>query len=424
MSLTALSRSILPFLCCLLVAVGARAQVLDAFDDEFFVPQGQTCVVEFPGVLDNDVLDEENAFEMGAVAELVTDAALGTLVLAADGSFTYDAGPGFDGRDTFTYRAVFGAVTAEAVVVLSACEGGPDVYACWNESEYLRKAAELGLHSFTEGFEDDAAWGAARSPYDQSAVVSQGVRWTSNHWYDPAWNVLTTGNGAARSGQGGLFDFEHGYATGTTGQCDIDDPPAHCLFNDGWSGTREPGGPVLHGVGGWVRGIYGATVVIILDGGAPLGGWRTFDFNFMGVIDSRPGGFQSFRFEETDGKVGQAFYVWADDFTFLTDAPVTAVEPGEDPATMVSFAGAVPNPSGGSTVFHFSLREPGDVVLGVYEQRGRLVRRLERSGLDAGVHSLAWDGRDGAGWAAAEGVYLARLEMGSRSVARKMVIAR
>ncbi len=411
-------------LLAMMIAAPSTAQVLEAFDDEFFVPRGVTCVVEFPGVLDNDILDDENAFEMGAVAEVVTDAALGTLVLAADGSFTYDAGPGFDGRDTFTYRAVFGAVTAEAVVVLSACEGGPDVYACWSESEYLRKAAELGLYSFTEGFEDDAAWGVARSPYDADAVVSQGIRWTSNHWYDPAWNRITTGNGPARTGQYGVFDFEHGYATGSVGECDVDNPAPHCLYNDGWTGTREPTGPTLHGVGGWVRGIYGATVEIILDDGAPLGGWTTFDFNFMGVIDATPGGFQSFRYEETDGKVGQAFYVWADDFTFLTDAPTTAVEPGAGPTTMVSFAGAVPNPSGGSTVFHFSLREPGDVVLGVYDQRGRLVRRLERPGLDAGVHSLAWDGRDGAGRAAAEGVYLARLEAGSGSVARKLVIAR
>ena len=81
-----------------------------------------------------------------------------------DGSFTYVPGASFDGTDTFVYRAVFGTVSDQATVTLTACEGGPQVFSCWKEAAFLAKAASFGHPSFEEGFEDDAVWGLARSP--------------------------------------------------------------------------------------------------------------------------------------------------------------------------------------------------------------------------------------------------------------------
>ena len=395
--------------CALWVSSPAHAQNLVAYDDEFYVPLGQPLTIESFGVLDNDILDGEAAGEFSATAELVSDASFGTLTLAADGSFTYDVGPGFDGHDSFVYRAVFDAVTSEATVVLSACDGGPDVYACWSESEFLAKAAELGLNGFTEGFEDEAVWGAGRSPFEVDAVVSQGIRWTSNHTYGPVYNQITTGSGPARTGLWGFFDLAHGYATGSAAACDVDTPAVHCLYHDGWTGAREPGESALHGVGGYVTGTYGANVAVSLDGGVPLGGGRVYaGHQFLGVIDARPAGFTTFRFEETDGKVGQALYIWADDFTFLTAAPSSVGEPGAT-GTRVFFAGAGPNPSGGATALHFTLTAAAEVHLEIYDQRGRLVRRLARTHLEAGRHAVDWDGRDHAGRAVASSTYFGRL---------------
>lgn len=57
--------------------------------------------------------------------------------------------------------------------------------------------------------------------------------------------------------------------------------------------------------------------MIILDGGTPIGlGSAPIGFQFFGVIDIR--GFETFRIEETDGKVGQLRFVFGDDFTFGT----------------------------------------------------------------------------------------------------------
>jgi hypothetical protein len=282
-------------------------------------------VVEVPGVLDNDSYDGEPAEDAEATAELVTPPLHGTLEcesdvgfeLCPDGSFAYTQDGDFPGSDTFTYEAIVGLERAEATVTLTACEGGPTLFVCWKKAEFVAKLDELGYGRFFEGFEDDVAWGAARSPLTAPSVVSQGIAWQSNHPDPPAENEITTGPGPARSGLWGVFDLEHGYATGTATQCDIDVPPEHCLFKDGFTGVRQPTESTLYAVGGYFTGSALPKLVMILDGGTPIGlGYAPNGFQFYGVIDTL--GFQTFRVEETDGKVGQARFVFADDFTFGT----------------------------------------------------------------------------------------------------------
>lgn len=318
-----------------LSAGAARAQVLQAIDDAFPVPYGTALTVEAFGVLDNDLLDGEPAGENGATAELVSDVSHGVLALGSDGSFSYTPGPGFDGSDGFVYRAVFGSVSSEATVVLSACGGGPQVFTCWKQAAFLALAAELGHPSFHEGFEDDGAWGAARSPYTLPQVVSRGVSWRANDFDathtdppdappDPGPNEITTGPGAARSGAWGVFDPDHGYAWGTAAACDVDTPAAHCLFHDGVTLARVPGGSPLFGAGAYVSGTYGANVSFVLDGdvASPVGGGSIGVGGdvFFGVIDAGPTGWNEIQLRELDGKIGQALLIFADDFTVLAEA--------------------------------------------------------------------------------------------------------
>ena len=402
------------------------AQVVEAFDDEFFLPLGFTLVVEPFGVLDNDLLDDENAGESGATASLVTDVLYGTLALAPDGSFTYSDGAGFDGHDSFTYQANFGGVSAQATVVISACTTGPDVFACWNKNEYLAKAAELGLTGFHESFEDETAWGIARSPLSVESVVSQGVRWMSNHVGAPAYNSITTGTGPVWDGLYGFYDPEHGYAYGSPTECDVDNPPEHCQHFDGWTGVREPGFPPLRGVGGYVDGMWGSKVEIRLDD-VPVMTALTGYGHFIGVLDARPAGFTTFRFTEVDGKIGQSFYIWGDDFLLYTDTPTTAVDTTEN-MSRVFFAGAGPNPSDGNTALYFQLDNASGVRLEIFDSRGRLVKRLAHAQYDAGRHAIGWDGRDHDGRHVAAGTFFGRLSVtrdGAEEVqVRKVVVTR
>jgi len=119
----------------------AQAQLV-AFDDIFGVPVGQQLVVEAPGVLDNDLYNDEPALDGGATAELITNPLFGTLEcgsdpgfdLCPDGSFNFTPDAGFPGSDSFTYWAVVGTEMVEATSTLTACEGGPTLYVCWKES--------------------------------------------------------------------------------------------------------------------------------------------------------------------------------------------------------------------------------------------------------------------------------------------------
>ncbi|MCU0305047.1 MAG: Ig-like domain-containing protein [Thermoanaerobaculales bacterium] len=275
-----------------LTTVPSGAQTLVAVDDSYGVPFADALVVEQPGVMSNDTYGGSPV--SGATVTLIDPPLEGALECESD-PVTYDLCP--DG--SFMYM--------------------PGSSLCWSESAYLAQLGALGgAGLIQEGFEDDAVWGVTRSPMTEPLVVSQGIRWESNHPDPPASNELTTGGGPARTGLWGLYDPEHGYATGTPAECDITNPPEHCLFKDGFTGTREAGGGLLVGAGGYLKGSAQPNLSMYLDGGPRIGLGRLTvgGHQFFGVIDT--GGFSSFRIEESDGKVGQERYVFGDDFILAT----------------------------------------------------------------------------------------------------------
>jgi hypothetical protein len=84
-----------------------------------------------------------------------------------------------------------------------------------------------------------------------------------------------------------------------------------------------------------------------------------------------------------------------------------------------------PNPFRAATTIAFSLAADGPVRLGVYDVRGRMVRRLvEGERLGAGAHQRIWDGVDEAGRLAAPGVYYVRLDAARAGATRKMLLLR
>ncbi len=84
-----------------------------AVADSYNMNQDTTLNVAAPGVLAND--SDSNGDSL--TATLVSDVSNGTLVLNADGSFTYEPVPGFIGDDTFTYNASDGTDDSNTVTV-------------------------------------------------------------------------------------------------------------------------------------------------------------------------------------------------------------------------------------------------------------------------------------------------------------------
>ena len=86
----------------------------------------------------------------------------------------------------------------------------------------------------------------------------------------------------------------------------------------------------------------------------------------------------------------------------------------------------MPNPFNASTVIPFQIpaNMAGPVRLVIYNLTGQIVRVLTDGHLAAGVHVLAWDGRDRNGQEAASGVYIYRLEGTSFAITRRMMLLR
>jgi hypothetical protein len=83
-----------------------------------------------------------------------------------------------------------------------------------------------------------------------------------------------------------------------------------------------------------------------------------------------------------------------------------------------------PNPFNPSTKIEFGLEAPANVTLRIYDAAGRLVRTLVEGNRAAGRYSEFWDGRDTGGSAVASGVYFYRLDAGTYTQTRKMIMLR
>ncbi|UCG63244.1 MAG: T9SS type A sorting domain-containing protein [Candidatus Zixiibacteriota bacterium] len=76
-----------------------------------------------------------------------------------------------------------------------------------------------------------------------------------------------------------------------------------------------------------------------------------------------------------------------------------------------------PNPFNPATIIWFSLPEPAQVNLNVYNIRGQKVATLASGQYSAGIHHVEWDAS-----AQTSGVYLYRLSAGDYSETRKMIL--
>ncbi len=76
----------------------------------------------------------------------------------------------------------------------------------------------------------------------------------------------------------------------------------------------------------------------------------------------------------------------------------------------LELAPASQNPTRQGTALQLNLPEQGHVAVRVYDATGRVVSTLHEGSLEAGTHTLQWDGIDGTGAPASPGVYFIRAD--------------
>ncbi len=98
---------------------------------------------------------------------------------------------------------------------------------------------------------------------------------------------------------------------------------------------------------------------------------------------------------------------------------------GVDLPVLARVLGNAPNPFNPQTTIFFVLDSPADVVVRIFDLRGRPLRTFARDDVAAGVRQeWLWDGRDEAGRALPSGVYLYRLEAGDVVTTKRMSLIR
>lgn len=82
----------------------------------------------------------------------------------------------------------------------------------------------------------------------------------------------------------------------------------------------------------------------------------------------------------------------------------------------------LPNPFNPSTTINYQLPEAGRIKMMVYNLLGQEVRALVNEELDAGFHSVIWDGKNELGRQVASGVYMYRIQAGDYTKTLRMMM--
>lgn len=83
-----------------------------------------------------------------------------------------------------------------------------------------------------------------------------------------------------------------------------------------------------------------------------------------------------------------------------------------------------PNPFNPETEIKFSLAEPSDITVSVYNVLGQEILNLISDFKSAGEHSIKWIGIDRSGNPVASGIYIYQLKAGNKVLTRKMALIR
>jgi len=81
-----------------------------------------------------------------------------------------------------------------------------------------------------------------------------------------------------------------------------------------------------------------------------------------------------------------------------------------------------PNPFNPTTTIEFKLAETANVSIKVFNVLGQLVRTLVSGTLPPGLHRVSWDARDNSGTSVVTGLYLYRMETGSFTSVKTLVL--
>ena len=97
-------------------------------------------------------------------------------------------------------------------------------------------------------------------------------------------------------------------------------------------------------------------------------------------------------------------------------------QPQSTPASSLSGCSCYPNPFNPSTRISFNLATQQPVTVEVFNMKGQKVKSLSNGTLNAGTHSLVWNGTDEQGNPVASGLYFYRIKTSEQDISGKMLL--
>ncbi len=176
---------------------------------------------------------------------------------------------------------------------------------------------------------------------------------------------------------------------------------------------------------------YGLREVVVLasyDGGLAyedtLGVVTGFEPSLTWLVPSGPVADCRIGVEALDRGYNTAFDESDGSFSIIRD--VAGVDGNAESSVPdgVVLVGSERNPFSGSTHIFFGVPRRMGVAVKVFDARGRCVRRLMDAQVDAGYHSVVWDGKSASGGNASPGIYFVRLEAEGAFRTAKVLLAR
>ncbi len=143
-------------------------------------------------------------------------------------------------------------------------------------------------------------------------------------------------------------------------------------------------------------------------------------------------GSDSYTFNLTDYP-GGSFNVWFDvtyedacgnQYRLRLDPEFDRDAASNEPMLTYRLAQNYPNPFNPNTTISFQLPAANYVSLNVYDIAGKLVRTLVNEQRGEGLQSVNWNGKDNSGVSVASGIYFYKIQSGSFTETKKMVLMR
>ncbi len=238
-----------------------------------------------------------------------------------------------------------------------------------------------------------------------------------DHTADPGQLCFVTGNGTG--GTSGENDVDNGRTTLQSPVFDLSAALSATVQYWRWYTNdlgNNPGGDW------WYVDVTadGSAWVALEHTQASANAWTQFSFDiadFVPLTDQ-----VQFRFIAEDVSPGSLVEAAVDDFfldaVFSLPSGLTA----DDVRREYGIVSYGPNPSGRENTLVYHLPAKSDVRIEIFDVTGRSVRTLVDGPVEAGTHSLAFDGRDGGGHALASGIYFLRVQTPEKLEVRQITM--